>query len=476
MAQDIEKKVDKYMNIYLKKGNFSGSVLIAKDGKILVKKGYGLADIENNITNNSKTIFRLASVSKQFTAMAIMELYEKELLDLNDTLTKYIPDYPHGNKITIHNLLTHTSGIQNFTDFSDYVERLAIPTTIEETIKRFKNKPLNFTPGDEFRYSNSNYILLAYIIEKVSGKTYEKFIKENIFKPLNMVNSGNDRSNLVLKNRAKGYYFIEGGPVDAWYIDMSIHIGGGSLYSTVEDLYLWDRALYTEKLVSKDSMAKIFTPYKGGYGYGWSIGENYGRKCISHRGGINGFSTIIERYVKDDVCVIVLSNMENAPTDTISRDLAFIAFGEETIVEDGPPEKEVNLALHKTASMSSFYEDGGSDPGKGLDGEKTGWILNVGFHTANEENPWWMVDMEDVHSISKIKLYNRNDGYCPERANTIEVMASEDGYEWNTVYSHNGTIWKRLTIPVNGIKARYVKVQLRERNYLHLNEVEVYGK
>jgi len=337
VAQDIEATVDEYVSAYLRIGNFSGSILVAREGKILLNKGYGMADLEHDVPNTPQTIFRLGSVTKQFTSMAIMQLQEKGRLNVDDPITKYLPTYPSDERITIHHLLTHTSGIPNFTSFPDYEKTMMFPSPLEKTIERFKDKPLEFTPGEKFKYSNSGYILLGYIIEKVCGTSYEEFLKENIFQPLNMMSSGYDHHHTLLKHRASGYSTGGGGLTNVAYIDMSIPHAAGALYSTVEDLYLWDRALYTEKLVKKSSLDRMFTPFveaesgaiKGHYAYGWNVLSLFDRKVIGHGGGINGFRTNIARYVDDDVCIIVLGNIHTAPVDKISMDLAAVVFGEE---------------------------------------------------------------------------------------------------------------------------------------------------
>lgn len=328
VAQDIESKVDEYIEAHIKNGSFSGSILIAENEKVLLSKGYGIANIEHDVPNTPETKFRLGSVTKQFTAMAIMQLQEKGLLAVNDPLVKFIPDYPNGDKITIHNLLTHTSGIPNITDLSELQDIKTINSPVEKTIEIFKNKPLEFAPGEKYQYSNSGYILLGYIIEKVSGKSYEAYLKENIFDPLEMGDSGYDHHRTILKHRAAGYFPGKDGVVNAEYIDMSIPHGGGGLYSTIEDMYRWDRALYTEKLVKKSSLDKMFTPFKNDYGYGWKIEQQLNHKCISHAGGIEGFAAQISRYPEDNACMIVLSNFQHAPVNDMSRDLAAILFGE----------------------------------------------------------------------------------------------------------------------------------------------------
>lgn len=325
----IRNRANEYINAYMKIGKFSGSILIAKNGKILLSKGYGMANFELDVPNIPKTKFRLASITKPFTAMAIMQLQEKGLLSVDGRINKYLPDYPEtGEDITIHHLLTHTSGIPDFTDFPEYATMMKFPCSIEKTIEKFKDKPLEFTPCEKFSYSNSGYILLSAIIEKLSKISYEEYIKREIFQPLNMENSGYDHHRTLLKNRASGYSLIGDKLINADYYDMSIPSGAGGLYSTVEDMFLWDQALYTEKLVKKTSLEKMFTPFKANYGYGWFINKKFNRKCISHGGGVNGFSTYIARYVDDRLVIVVLSNNDEAPTGDIADGLAAIVFGE----------------------------------------------------------------------------------------------------------------------------------------------------
>lgn len=325
-SNEIQAKVDAYMNAHLKLKTFNGSILMAKGGKVLISKGYGKANYELDVPNTPQTKYRLGSLTKQFTAMAVMELQEKGLLNVSDPIKKYLPDYPGGDKITIHHLLTHTSGIPNFTSFPEYKKLMIRPLSVEEVIAKFKDKPLDFSPGEKFSYSNSGYILLGYLVEKISGKPYGEYVKENIFDPLNMKNTGYDYHDPIINSRAAGYSLNEGKLINASYIDMKIPGGAGGLYSTVEDLYLWDRALYTEKLVSQSSLKKMFKPFKDNYGYGWQIDKLFGHKRISHSGGINGFVTNISRYPDDDACIIVLSNLEAAHMGKINRDLAAILF------------------------------------------------------------------------------------------------------------------------------------------------------
>ena len=257
-----------------------------------------------------------------------MQLEEKGLLSLNDQLQKYIPDYPQGNIITIHHLLTHTSGIPNFTNFPDYISTMMIPSPPEKTIDRFKNLPLEFQPGEKFAYSNSNYVLLGFILEKVSGQSFENYLQENILKPLHMEHTGYDHPEKILPNRASGYDASSEGLINTPYIDTSIPHAAGAMYSTVEDMYLWDQGLYGDTILSKASRDKMFTPFLSNYGYGWIITNAFGRKVIAHDGSINGFATHISRFVDDQVTVIVLSNFSHAQSSLIAKDLSAIAFGE----------------------------------------------------------------------------------------------------------------------------------------------------
>ena len=345
-AQDIATQADDYVKAKAKNNQFSGAVLVAKGGKVLLSKGYGMANYELDVANTPQTKFRLGSITKQFTALAIMQLQEKGLLSVDDPVTKYFPDYKIAEKVTIHHLLTHTSGIHNFTSDAEYMQMMTLNSPPEKTIARFKEKPLDFAPGEKWSYSNSGYILLGAIIEKVSGKSYETYLKENIFQPLNMVNTGYDHSEVIIKNRASGYQMGKNGMVNASYLDMSIPYSAGSLYSTVEDLYLWDRALYTEKLLKRTTLEKIFTPFKNDYGYGWAIEEQNGHKRISHNGGINGFSTQINRYVNDDACVIVLSNLASGLVGKITNDLGAIALGEKPVEAKARTEIKVDPKVY----------------------------------------------------------------------------------------------------------------------------------
>lgn len=312
-TEQITAKVDEYMNAAARVDGFNGSILVARDGKPIVSRGYGMANIELNVPNTPDTVFRLGSVTKQFTAMGIMMLAERGKLNVNDAACKYLTDCPATwQPITIKNLLTHTAGVPNYTDFPTFAKTTVSPITTTEMIVLLRDKPLDFAPGEKFAYSNSGYYLLGVVIERVSGKSYADFLQENIFAPLNMKQTGYDVSARIIKNRAAGYARQGGEFVNASYMDMTIPYSAGALFSTTGDLLLWDQALYTEKLVSRKTLDEIFTPVKSGYGYGWGIGKQFERREISHGGGIYGFATEIARFPDDKVTVVVLSNVQGS--------------------------------------------------------------------------------------------------------------------------------------------------------------------
>jgi CubicO group peptidase (beta-lactamase class C family) len=316
--------------------NFSGAILVAQKGEIILSQGYGLANQEWDIPNTPQTKFAIGSMTKAFTAMAIMILRERGKLSVKDSICDYLSDCPANWKsITLHHLLTHTSGIRNYTDlYSQLINKVNICREYkpEEVIAFFKDLPLDFKPGSSWKYSNSGYFLLGVVIEKVSGESYETFIQKNILQPLGMSETGYDRASTVVKNRASGYSW-NGRVLNANCEDVSIKYAAGGLYSTVGDLYKWDQALYTNQLVSKNTLKKIFTStvsmQSGGdkYSYGWIISKRFDRLVIEHSGGLFGFATQIARYPDDQVTIIVLSNTDFQDPVAISVKLAGIVFG-----------------------------------------------------------------------------------------------------------------------------------------------------
>jgi CubicO group peptidase (beta-lactamase class C family) len=296
-----------------------------------MEKGYGMANVELDVPNTPDTKFRLGSITKQFTATAIMQLQEQGKLSVNDLACKYVAGCPDTWKtITVHHLLTHTSGIPSYTggEFMRKPQMVRSPLSPVEIVMLSKDKALEFEPGTKWNYDNTGYVFLGAIIEKVSGETYADYLKKHVFGPLDMQNSGYDDTKTVLKNRAAGYQPGPGGMINSDYIDMSLPHAAGSLYSTVRDLYRWDRAMYAEKVLSKASWEKMFTPVQRDYGYGLMMAPMVNHKQIGHGGGIFGFATYIARFPDDDAFVVVLSNFTNGNMQNIARDLAATMFGQ----------------------------------------------------------------------------------------------------------------------------------------------------
>jgi CubicO group peptidase (beta-lactamase class C family) len=318
----LEEQVKAYVDIE----KFNGTVLVMKDGQAVLNKGYGMANFEWAIPNTPDTKFRLGSITKQFTAMAILELERQGKLQVTDPVCTYVDPCPEKWKpITIHNLLTHTSGIPNFTSFPEYDKTKRTESPPAKTLERFRDKPLDFEPGEKFSYSNSGYVLLGFIIEKVTGGKYEDFLQKNIFGPLSMNDTGYDHGETVMLHRASGYAREGKTLKNAPFLDMSIPHAAGSLYSTTSDLAKWDAALTAGKLIPKESMEKYFTPFKATYAYGWDVQTRDGHKVMSHGGGIDGFATMIVRIPDERLLVVTLSNVVPSEAGKLANELVKLA-------------------------------------------------------------------------------------------------------------------------------------------------------
>ncbi len=317
-------QIDAHMHALTELKLFSGAVLVARQGTVLLAKGYGMADYDQGQANNSQTQFRLASVTKQFTAMAILILHARGDLNIHDSICLYLSDCPAAwQSVTIRHLLSHTSGIANYTDFAAFAALETQPATPDQLIGLFRDLPLTFAPGTAYHYGNSGYVLLGRIIEQVSGQSYGDFLQAAIFAPLQMDHSGYAGSASDTISLAHSYADV-GTPAKA--VDLSTLYAAGGLYSTVEDLYRWDQALATDQFIPADLRAEMFTPVAGSYGYGWKIGDQGGRRVLAHAGSLSGCSTYIARYPDAAVTVIVLSNLENVAAGDISAYLAELVF------------------------------------------------------------------------------------------------------------------------------------------------------
>ncbi len=341
-APDPTPRMQQIIQSYVTNKTFMGAVLVSSDGKLLINQGYGFADVEWDIPNVPEGKFRLGSLTKQFTAASILLLEEQGKLKVEDPVSKYVPDAPVAwEKITIFNLLTHTSGIPNFTGFPDYRDTEWKDTTPQELVARFRDKPLDFPPGTKFSYSNSGYILLGYILEKVSGQTYTDFLQKNIFTPLGMSDTGVDSNAAILPKRVQGYVPSPNGMLHAGYISMTIPFSAGSLYSTTGDLLKWEQGLFGGKVLNPASLAKMTTPIKEGYGFGLFVHDENGHKRIDHGGGIEGFNTSLAYYPDDKLVVVVLANLNGGAADTLGVSLGKLALGEQVVLPSERKEVQV---------------------------------------------------------------------------------------------------------------------------------------
>jgi CubicO group peptidase (beta-lactamase class C family) len=326
-------------------GHLNGSVLVAENGRVLIDTAYGFANHELGVPNTPDTRFRVASITKQFTGMALMMLAEEGKLSLADPISKWVDSLPAAwSGLTVHQLLRHTSGISDYEEwfdgyttqaYSDYMSQAHAPARI---VRDAKSKPLDHQPGTAFRYSNSAYIVLGYIIERASGMPYDEFLRRRIHEPLGMTLSDQDRSELLITNRAQGYRFRPGAyPMaffnglrredhhNAVYQLMEPPQADAALITTARDLYKWDQALYTERLVKRAALDSIFAPGIGNYGYGWFVATGVNGLTHEHSGGLPGYSAYIMRIPETRRTVIVLNNIEQS--GPIHRDLAAILRG-----------------------------------------------------------------------------------------------------------------------------------------------------
>jgi CubicO group peptidase (beta-lactamase class C family) len=325
LATAIATNVDAYVAPYVATKTFSGAVLIGKGKEVIFAKAYGLANVELNVPNQRDTKFHLASVSKTFTAGAVMLLQQRGLLNVSDPVSKYLPGFPNGDRILIRHLLTDTSGLPNINNMPEYEREVRLPHTLDEVIAMFRDKPLAFEPGSRgFSESSANWVLAAKIIETVSHKSYGAFLREEILTPLGLRNTGHHGDmQEIIPNRAygyapTGYLDLEG----ASYIDWSFKTGNGSLYSTVDDLFRWQRALADGTLLSRETVDQMWREQLG-----WFRSKRHDRDVVRYNGRSPGFQCEIHRYLADDVFVAVLSNNYSTAASLMIDDIAAIALG-----------------------------------------------------------------------------------------------------------------------------------------------------
>ena len=327
-AQSIESKIDSLLNEKYADNSTGGVYFISKNGVPIYKKAFGHSNLELETPMSVDNVFEIGSITKQFTAISIMMLVEQGKIKVSDPVSAFIPEYPNGDIITIHHLLTHTSGIRDFVKVKGLNKIAKEELTAEEMVDFFKNEPMDFQPGEKFEYNNAGYILLGYIIELVTEKSYAEFVSEQIFGRLDMTDSYYASHQTIIPNRAYGYNQKNGELINNRYISFSIPFSSGSLMSTVDDMFKWQEGIKNNVLINEETTSMVFRDYHLNdgspinYGYGWHIKSLNGSKSYQHGGAIFGFKSMGVYLPEEDIYVIALTNCWcNSPTN-ITREIA----------------------------------------------------------------------------------------------------------------------------------------------------------
>ena len=441
-SADKAAKIDKLMSQYADCCQFTGTVLVSEHDQVIFKKGYGLANREWKLPNTPDVKFRLGSITKQFTAMLIMQQVAKGKIKLDGHIPDYLPYYRQdtGSKVTISHLLSHTSGIPSYTDDPKFFPDISRNYyAVDDFVKKFCSGDLQFEPGTKFHYDNSGFFLLGAVLEHVTGKSYETLLKENIFGPLGMKDSGYDHYADILSKRAAGYQQELAGVVNAPYLDMALPYAAGSLYSTVEDLYKWDQALYTDKLISNDLKQKLFTPNLDNYGYGWDIravpaGEpGAGQTMISHGGGINGFNTLEQRFVDDHDLIVIFNNTPGASLGEMARGVRAVLYSQEPATPKRPLVPELGETVVKRgvdAAIAQYRELKSSNPNGYNFAEPALNQLGYGL-------------LEKDRSADAIAIFKLNVEEYPKSANVYDSLGdayAKDGQKQKAIENYRKSI------------------------------------
>lgn len=359
IAQDLSAQMDNYLNEKYKPNEPGAIALVAKGNEVLYRKAVGMADLENNISLTPNHVIEIGSITKQFTAVAILMLLEEGKLSLEDPIEKYVEKYPaHGYKITIHHLLTHTSGIKSYTSLESWTKLWRQDKTPMEMIDLFKNEPMDFAPGEKWSYNNSAYFILGYVIEKASGMSYPDYVEKKIFAPLGMKNSYYGSMTKIIPNRARPYQKRDSEFRNAEYLSLTQPYAAGSIMSTVDDLLIWNLAVHSGKLVKKETLQKAQTDYKLNngkpthYGYGWGLDELKGSPTVEHSGGIFGYTTNGIYLPRENVYVIVLTNRDDQGPGDTSMKMAALAIGKPIT----KPESKIKVDEAFAKTLTGVYD------------------------------------------------------------------------------------------------------------------------
>ena len=419
---DKAAKIDQLARQYADCCQFTGTVLVSEHDKVIFKGGYGLANREWNIPNAPDVKFRVGSITKQFTSMLVLQQVAKGSIKLDGRISDYLPYYRKdtGSRVTIAQLLSHTSGIPSYTDDPKFFPDVSRNYyAVDDFVTKFCSGDLQFEPGTKFHYDNSGYFVLGAILEHVTGKKYEDLLQENILTPVGMRDTGYDHWATIIAKRASGYQQTFDGIENAPYLDMALPYAAGSLYSTVEDLYKWDQALYTDKLLPADLKRKLFTPNLEEYGFGWAIHviakdqPSPGKTMITHGGGINGFNTNEVRLVDDHSLIVIFNNTPGADLNQFARDIRTILYGQEPSAPKGSPVHDLRETLRTRgldATIAQYKELGRSSPTKYIFND--GALNRIGYDLLERNR------VSDAITVFKLNA----EGY-PKVANVYDSLA-----------------------------------------------------
>jgi CubicO group peptidase (beta-lactamase class C family) len=373
----VKARLDQVASSHTADNAFMGTVLVVEGDRVLLDKGYGMADLEWGNANAPDVKFRLGSLTKQFTAALVLQLQDEGKLKIDDPVSKYLPDAPAAwAKITLAELLGHTSGIPSFTGLKEFRTWSLSPHTTEEELALFRDKPLDFEPGSKFDYSNSNYEVLGAVVEKVSGKKYGDLLRERIFDPLDMKDTGLDTDELILPRRAQGYMPGKSGLALARSESMTVPWAAGSIYSTTGDLLKWEHGLFGGKVISAESLKQMTTPGKGNYGLGVFVRNQDGLEVVDHGGGIEGFNTQLTYVPERRIAVIVLSNVNGAAPAAMGNQLLDVVLGKPVVLASErkavPIEKSALAKFVGTYDLTPAFSLTIAESADGLTAQGTG--------------------------------------------------------------------------------------------------------
>lgn len=422
-------RIDSMIRAEMDRAPWAGlSVAVEQDGVLLFVRGYGMADLEHGVPVNPGTVFRLGSVTKQFTSTAILQLMEDGKLSPNDEITRLLPDYPaQGRTVTVHHLLTHTSGIRSYTSMGPaFWEKSRLDMTHEEMLDLFASEPFDFEPGEEYRYNNSGYYLLGMIIEEVSGTSYPEYLEEHVLGPAGLLQTSYCDQRALVPHRAEGYSRSpEGGLANAEYLSMGPPGAAGALCSTTLDLLKWQAALESGVLLEPSSRELQLTEAtlndgSGiGYGYGLSLGELEGHRKVAHGGGINGFAAMLATYPDDDLRVVVLGNTEGGLSGRVEENIARLVLGLELgpVLDLPVPASERERLTGEwrfpdIGLTARIYQEGG-ELFFGIPGQPPSRLLSQG------ENVFFMAD-----NVNQVLVFPSG----PEPAETVELRVGSATY------------------------------------------------